>query len=151
MFDSIKELFNFKPKPYEIKGWAKPPREFCVPPLDVEIASIEYRDVIKIVNSLLNNNTFYSTLDTRKEKREIEGISPTIISPFETKGLLEIQLSEKVEKLEKENIELKEEVKRLNDLVEYWKIAKNADEDETTTVYLGDGSTYEERIVRRRN
>lgn len=150
MFDSIKEIFNSKSKPYQIERWAKPPREFCTPPLDVEISAIEYRDVIKIVNSLLNNNTFYSTLDPRKEKKEIKGISPTIISPFETKGLLETQLSEKVEKLEKENIELKEEVKKLNDLVEYWKIARNADE-ETTTMYLGDGSTYEERIVRRRN
>lgn len=151
MFDSIKELFSSKPKPYKIEGWAKPPREFCTPPLDVEIAAIEYRDVIKIVNSLLNNNTFYSTLDPRKEKRENKGISPTIISPFETKGLLETQLSEKVEKLEKENIELKEEVKRLNDLVEYWKIARNAEDEDVSTVYLGDGSTYEERIVRRRN
>lgn len=151
MFDSIKELFSSKPKPYKIEGWAKPPREFCTPPLDVEIAAIEYRDVIKIVNSLLNNNTFYSTLDPRKEKKEIKGISPTIISPFETKGSLEVQLSKKVEKLEEEKIELQEEVKKLKRSLEYWKIAKNADEEETTTMYLGDGSTYEERILRRRN
>lgn len=101
MFDSIKELFCFKSKPYKIEGLAKPNSDFCIPPLDVETSAIKHMDVIKIVNSLLNSNTFYSILDPRKEKREIKGISPTIIPPFETKWLLETQLSEKVEKLEK--------------------------------------------------
>lgn len=143
MFNLIKEIFSSKP--YQNEVYAKPPREFCTPPPDVEISTIEHRDVIKTVNSLLNNNTFYSTIDPSKEKKEIKGISPTIISPFGTKGLLETQLSEKVEKLEKENIELKEEVKRLNDLVEY---LKNEDE---TIMYLDDGSIYKEKIIKRRN
>lgn len=147
MFDSIKELFGFKPKPYQIEGYTKISQDFC-PPLNAKITNIEYIDIIKTVNSLLNNNTFYSTLDHSKENREIKGISPTIISPFETKGLLEKQLSEKIEELEKENIELKKEVKKLNDLVEY---LKSEDEDETTIVYLGDGSKYEEIIVKGGN
>ena len=156
MFDKIKDIFNPKPLNYYTPSYIieenyKLPRSACVPPADVDIEELtltpDIGDVIGTVNAIINNNTFSSV----KKNNEIKAVSPTMISPFETKGLLEKRLSDKVDKLEKENIELKEEVKRLNDLVEYWKIAKDADEEETTTMYLGDGSTYEERIVRRRN